>query len=79
MIQSWLSVICPLTTLEMVLRRRAGDAVYAGSFVGHWLENFLCYQAPPWVFVLCYSSFGLLVLASWYWVPPHEKKRQGWN
>ena len=29
-IQSWLRVICPLTTLEMEFRSRAGDAVYPG-------------------------------------------------
>lgn len=68
--QSWLAVICPLTTLEMTLRDRAGDAVYPGSFISHWLETLLYYQAPPWVFVLCYTVFGAIVLASWYLVRP---------
>ena len=31
-LQSWLGVICPLTTLEVALRSRSGDVVYAGSF-----------------------------------------------
>ncbi len=70
-LQSWLGIICPLTTWEMALREKAGDAVYAGTFVSHWLETILYYSAPEWVFVLCYTVFGLLVLASWLWVRPH--------
>jgi hypothetical protein len=68
--QSWLGVICPLTTLEMTFRQRAGDAVYPGSFIGHWLEKLLYYEAPAWVFVVCYTVFGSLVIASWFWVRP---------
>lgn len=69
-LQSWLGVVCPLTIWEMTLRERAGEAVYAGTFISHWLEAFLYYSAPPWVFVVCYTSFGLLVLGSWIWVRP---------
>jgi hypothetical protein len=71
-IQSWLSVICPLTNLEMAFRNRAGDTVYPGSFIGHWLENLLYYEAPAWVFVVCYTAFGALVVASWFWVRPRS-------
>ena len=45
-IQSWFRVICPLTTLEMALRSRAGDTVYSVSFISHWLETILYYQVP---------------------------------
>lgn len=77
-IQSWLGVICPLTTLEMALRDRAGDAVYTGSFISHWLQTLLYYQAPAWVFAVGYSLFGALVLASWILVRPRaRRKKQG--
>ena len=69
-LQAWLGVICPLTTWEMALRSKAGDAVYSGSFIAHWLETLLYYQAPTWVFVVCYSAFGSLVVLSWFWVRP---------
>jgi len=69
-LQSWLGVICPLTTWEMVLRERAGDSVYSGTFMSHWLETILYYHAPEWVFIICYTVFGSLVLASWFWVRP---------
>lgn len=69
-LQAWLGVICPLTTWEMALRARAGEATYAGSFVSHWLGELLYYSAPDWVFVAAYSAFGALVLASWLFVRP---------
>ena len=69
-VQSWFGVICPLTTVEMALRSQAGDAVYSGSFVSHWLENLLYYQLPPWVFIVCYMIFGVLAAASWFLIRP---------
>lgn len=33
--------ICPLTPLENRLRYAAGEAGYAGDFLGHWLELLL--------------------------------------
>ena len=68
--ESWLGVICPLTTLEMSLRARAGAGTYGGSFIEHWLSRLLYWDAPPWVFVLGYTLFGLLVVASWWAWPP---------
>jgi len=69
-VQSWLGVICPLTSLEMALRARAGDAHYEGALMAHWLESLLYYQAPPWVFAVCYTVFGAVVVGSWFWVRP---------
>lgn len=69
-VQSWLGLICPLTTIEMALRSRAGDEVYSESFISHWLQTILYYDAPPWIFVVCYTVFGALVIASWIWIRP---------
>jgi hypothetical protein len=69
-LQSWLGEICPLTIWEVSLRERAHDAVYSGTFVSHWLEKILYYRAPEWVFVVCYTFFGALVVVSWFWVRP---------
>ena len=69
-IQSWVGVVCPLTTWEMDLRRAAGEAGYEGTFVSHWVGELLYYQAPPWVFVVAYTTFGALVIVSWFRVPP---------
>ncbi len=68
--QSWFGVICPLTAIEMALRSRAGDAIYRGSFITHWLESILYLQLPPWVFTVCYTVLGAVVIGSWFWVAP---------
>jgi hypothetical protein len=68
--QSWIGFVCPLTTWEMALRERAGEVAYPGTFVSHWLEALLYYQAPAWLFTLCYTVFAALVIASWFWVRP---------
>lgn len=69
---SWFGLLCPLTTIEMNLRLRAGDTVYPGSFIAHWLESILYYQVQPWVFVVSYTVFGVVVVAGWFWVPPRR-------
>lgn len=71
-LQSWLGILCPLTTLEMALRERAGEAVYSGAFIAHWLEELLYYRLPPWVFVVCYTIFGVIVAVSWFWIRPRK-------
>ncbi len=64
-VQAWLGQLCPLTIWESALRRRAGEAGYEESFVGHWLGRFLYYEAEPWVFTLVYTLFGAAVIAVW--------------
>lgn len=73
--ESWLGITCPLTTWEMWLREKADEVTYSGGFIEHWMQDLLYYDAPPWVFVLCYSFFGALVLASWWKYPPAFKSR----
>lgn len=75
-VQSWLAVMCPLTTLENALRARAGNAAYKGDFIAHWLQAILYYNAPAWVFAACYTIFGALVLASWAIVRPGPFRKQ---
>ena len=71
-LQSWVGVICPLTTWEMALRERADAAVYSGTFISHWLESLLYFQGPAWVFTVCYTVFAVMVVASWFWVRPRR-------
>jgi hypothetical protein len=73
---SWIGAVCPLTTLEMALRLRAGSGAYEGSFIQHWLQRLLYYEAPAWVFALAYSVFGLLVALAWWYFPPTFRRRR---
>ncbi|HSM21519.1 MAG TPA: DUF2784 domain-containing protein [Rubrivivax sp.] len=68
--ESWLGITCPLTTLEWWLRARAGRAPPEASFIAHWLQTLLFYEAPGWVFALAYTAFGALVAAAWWRFPP---------
>jgi hypothetical protein len=72
--QAWLGKVCPLTALESWLRARAGLAGYRRSFIEHWVQRMLYYEAPWWVFTLAYTAFGLLVLLAWWYFPPRFRK-----
>jgi hypothetical protein len=71
--ESLVKVVCPLTSLEMWLRMRARETTYAGSFIEHWLQRILYYEAPAWVFTTAYSLFALLVVATWWYFPPRRR------
>ena len=73
-LQSWFGVICPMTEWEMNFRSKAGETAYDGSFLAHWLSQLLYYQAPLWVFVVCYTVFGALTIASWFLVRPRSSR-----
>ena len=74
-VQTWLGAACPLTTFEMWLRAKAREATYSGDFIEHWLQSLLYYEAPTWVFTLAYTLFGLIVAATWWYVPPRFNRR----
>jgi len=71
--QSWVSLICPLTILEGRLRVQAGQQHYQETFMQFWLQRFLYYEAPVWVFIAVYTLFGLLVVITWFRFPPQKK------
>lgn len=73
-LESWLGIECPLTTLENWLRMQAGQGVYQSSFIQHWVHGVMFYQAPGWVFALAYTLFALAVVAAWWRWPPHQFK-----
>lgn len=77
-LQAWLGVLCPLTTLEMWLRGKAGTVGYDGSFIEYWLQRLLYYDAPTWVFVVAYTVFALLVILAWWRIPP-RRSGAGWR
>jgi hypothetical protein len=68
--QAICGVLCPLTILENMLRERAGDATYPGSFIGYWAHELLFVQADRAVLTVCYVSFFLMVLEALVLGPP---------
>ena len=73
--EAWFGAVCPLTSLEMWLRAKARATTYAGTFIEHWLQRILYYEAPAWVFTLGYTIFALIVVATWWYFPPRFTRR----
>jgi hypothetical protein len=72
--QAWLGQLCPLTILESWLRVQAGGAAYRQSFIEHWLQRIVYWDAPPWAFTVAYTTFGALVLLVWWRYPPRRSE-----
>lgn len=72
-LEAWVGMTCPLTTWENWFREWAGQTRYQGDFVARWMHELLFFDAPPWVFTVCYTSFGAVVLATLWWAPPKRK------
>lgn len=76
-LQAWLGQYCPLTSLESWFRVKAGAPAYQQSFIGHWLQRLIYYDAPFWVFTLAYTVFAVLVLLAWWRYPPRRGSGDG--
>ena len=74
-VESWLGFVCPLTDLELWLRKLAGQSVYDGDFIAYWLRHLMFFSAAPWVFAVFYSLFGALVIFVWLRFPPKSPYR----
>jgi hypothetical protein len=74
-LQAWLGALCPLTVWEKALRARAGQSVYAETFIEHWLSRLIFFEAPWWVFVAAYSALAACLVLLWILVPPHARRR----
>jgi hypothetical protein len=72
-LQSWVSLICPLTIIEMRLRAQVGQEHYEGTFMQFWLQRFLYYEAPAWIFITVYTLFGVLVVFTLFCFQPKKK------
>ncbi|WP_339910606.1 DUF2784 domain-containing protein [Symmachiella dynata] len=69
-VESWLGIVCPLTTLEKFLRQKAGADEYPGDFIGRWVHDVLFMDLSPATFTVMYTLFGLSVVATLIIVPP---------
>jgi hypothetical protein len=58
---SLMGTACPLRTLERQLHAMSGEASHSRDFIGYWIDRLIYYHFPPWVFVVAYAMFGILV------------------
>jgi hypothetical protein len=73
--ESLAGVPCPLTVWERELRFMAGQASYAGDFLGHWAHKLIFYRAAPGVYTALYVAFGMAVVAAFVLAPPRRGRR----
>ena len=69
-LEAWVNITCPLTTWENRLRRAGGLDPHELDFIERWLHQVMFFRAPAWVFVVLYSTFGLVVVATFVLYPP---------
>lgn len=72
-LQAWLGQLCPLTVLESWLREQAGSPSYQKSFIEHWLQRLLFFEAPFWMFTAAYTAFAVVVALAWWRFPPRRR------
>ena len=73
--EAWLAIDCPLTVWENDLRLRGGQEAYeAAGCIAHWLHRLIFFAAPPWIFTVSYTIFGLLVVAMMVLAPPRWRR-----
>lgn len=68
--EAWAGVTCPLTDWEYDLRVLANQNPEEGAFIAKIVHRYLFVEAPKWVFIAAYSTFGFLVLISFIVAPP---------
>lgn len=61
---------CPLTLLEDALRGNSADK----GFIARWLHALLYYDLPLWMFTAAYLAFSVLVVLTWWHIPPISKR-----
>lgn len=72
--ESLLGVVCPLTDWERTLRKKAGETVAEGTFIGRIVHHFLFVDFSPATMTVFYCLFGLLIVATLFLVPPKWPK-----
>jgi uncharacterized protein DUF2784 len=70
-LEALFGVMCPLTVWEDALRGVHEDK----SFVARWIHEILFYDFPEWVFAITYCVFWLVVIATYWLVPPKKRER----
>ena len=69
--ESCVGMVCPLTSLEDTLR--GGES--GGNFIQRWLHRILFYDVPEWILTAIYVLFAVLVIITFWLLPPRSRRR----
>ena len=71
-------LVCPLTPLEIFLRRRAGEPGYTGDFVGHYLTALLYPEGLTRGTQIALGTLALGINAIVYgWIATRRRRARG--
>lgn len=75
-VEALAGAMCPLTTIEYILRQRAGQIVDNEiSFVGRLTRSIIFYDFPAVFFTLLYVGFASLVIITYFLIKPYKRKK----
>ena len=75
-VEALLGAMCPLTTIEYILRQKAGQTVDNEiSFVGRLIRAIIFYDFPAVFFTLLYVGFASLVIITYLLIKPYKRKK----
>ena len=67
-IEALIGMVCPLTEWEDTLR----GASVEQSFIARWVHRLLFYNFPEWMFTTAYVLFALVVVVTYWLLPPRR-------
>ena len=73
LLEAIIGMVCPLTTWENQLRVRGGGGGYQESFIEHWVGRLMFFEASETVFTIAYAAFFVVILITYWKVPPRKK------
>lgn len=71
--EALIGMACPLTEWEYLLR---GEGLDGPTFVERLIAPLIFYELPAWVFPLMHVGFALLVVLTFWLVPPLPRQRR---
>lgn len=76
-VEALTGTMCPLTTIEYILRQRASqDIDNRISFVGRLIRTIIFYDFPAVFFTFLYVGFASMVVITYFLIKPERKNKK---
>ncbi len=76
-VEALVGAMCPLTTIEYILRQRAGQTIDNEiSFVGRLIRTIIFYDFPAVFFTFLYVGFASLVIITYFLIKPEKRSKK---
>ena len=68
-LETFLGIICPLTTLENYLRGQS----YSETFISFWISKVIYWDFPTTFFIVVYAIFLIFAIILWFKISTKKK------